>query len=133
MRGTIAYLDTSAFVKLLIEERESSALRRELSKWPDYASSTLLVTETLRSVRRSGNDLHVELALKLLDSVNLIKIDEMLVKQAGYINPPEVRSLDSIHLASALNLQLELGVFLVYDQRLKSAAEALSLPVASPV
>lgn len=54
--GRVAYLDTSAFLKLIVAEDESEALRSRLRRWPDRASATLLRTETVRALRRSGNE-----------------------------------------------------------------------------
>ena len=132
MTGRVAYLDSSAFLKLIVAEPESPALRRALARWPDCASATLLRTETARALRRSGNEPYVARARRLLRSVHMIRIDEPLLDRAGDLDPPDLRSLDAIHLAAALSLGADVGIMFVYDARLQGAAEAYGLDVASP-
>jgi|SRR5580658_1395810 predicted nucleic acid-binding protein len=132
MIGSVAYLDSSAFVKLVVAEPESEALRRALARWPDQVSSTLLRTETVRALRRSGNELHLAAARSLLRTVHMIRVDEPLLDRAGDLGPPDLRTLDSIHLAAALALSDEVGVMFVYDARLRKAAAACGFEVASP-
>ena len=132
MAGTVAYVDSSAFVKLVVAEPESQVLRRALTRWPARASATLLRVEVIRALRRSGNEQHVASARKLLRSVHLIRIDEPLLDRAGDLHPPDLRSLDAIHLAAALALSTDIGVMFAYDNRLKLAAEAFGIEVDSP-
>lgn len=132
MSGRIAYLDSSAFVKLVVTEPESDALRRALARWPDRVSATLLRTETVRALRRSGNARYVANARRLLRSVYMIRVDEPLLDRAGELDPPDLRSLDAIHLAAALALSADLGTMFVYDSRLRQAAEACGIDVTSP-
>jgi uncharacterized protein len=130
--GPVAYVDSSAFVKLIVAEPESEALRRAIARWPQRASSTLLRAETVRALRRSGNNARVPAARRLLRAVTMIRIDEPLLDRAADLEPGELRTLDAIHLASALELGQDLGVMISYDIRLSAAAEAYGLPVASP-
>ncbi|MGH9074349.1 MAG: hypothetical protein ACRDZQ_09565, partial [Acidimicrobiales bacterium] len=67
-----------------------------------------------------------------LRSVHMIRIDEPLLDRAAELDPPELRSLDAIHLAAALGLSTDLGVIFAYDTRLRQAAEVHGLDVASP-
>jgi len=132
MNGSVAYLDTSAFVKLIVAEEESDALRSRLRRWPDRASATLLRTETVRALRRSGNSHRVGNARRLFVAIHLIRIDEPLLDRAGDLGPPELRSLDALHLAAALSIGTDLGVVVTYDSRLREAAIAQGLPVEAP-
>lgn len=132
MRGRAAYLDTSAFVKLVVVEPESAALRTRLQSWPDRASATLLRTETARALRRSGNDHLVGPARRLFAGMLLIRLDEPLLDRAGDLGPAELRSLDAVHLAAALSIGPDLGVLLTYDDRLRDAAISQGLTVESP-
>jgi predicted nucleic acid-binding protein len=132
MAGTVAYLDSSAFVKLVVAEAESAALRRALADWPDRASATLLRTEAVRALRRSGNEQQLGKARRLFRAVRMIRVDEPLLDRAGELEPVELRSLDAVHLAAALQLGSDLGVLLAYDSRLLKAAEARGIPVQSP-
>ena len=79
MSGSVAYLDTSAFVKLLVAEPESAALRNRLRRWPQRASATLLRTETIRALRRTGNSDLVGPARRLFTTLHLVRIDEPLL------------------------------------------------------
>jgi predicted nucleic acid-binding protein len=62
----------------------------------------------------------------------MIDIDRALLDQAGVLTPPETRSLDALHLATALALGPDLGVVVTYDQRMADAAVAQGLDVAAP-
>jgi uncharacterized protein len=132
MSGSTAYLDTSAFVKLVVGEPESAALRRRLRSWPDRAAATLVRTEAVRALRRSGNDHLVGNARRLFATMSMIRLDEPLLDHAGGLGPPGLRSLDAIHLAAALAISPDLGVFLTYDERLREAALAQGIDVESP-
>ncbi len=132
MDGKVAYLDTSAFVKLLVAEPESAALSARLGRWPDRASATLLRTESMRALRRSGHERLAGTARRLLGTVRLIRLDEPLLDRAGELEPAELRTLDAIHLAAALSIGSDLGVLVTYDSRLASAAVARGLNVESP-
>jgi len=132
MTGRAAYLDTSAFVKLLVTEPESAALRTRLQRWPDRVSAALLRTETVRALRRQGNDALIGKARRLFGGLVLIRIDEPLLDRAGDLGPAELRSLDAVHLAAALSIGPDLGVLLTYDIRLRDAAAAQGVDVESP-
>jgi len=130
--GAVAYLDTSAFVKLVVAEPESPALRRAIARWPQRVSSTLLRTETIRALRRSGNTGQIPAARRLLRGVSMVRVDEPLLDRAADLEPAELRTLDAIHLASALEIGQDLGVMIAYDIRLQAAAQAYGLAVESP-
>jgi predicted nucleic acid-binding protein len=127
-----AYLDTSAFVKLCWPEPESAALTSYLQPWPLRASSALLWTEALRAAQRHPVPRmgRVQTALR---RVALIEVDRGLFRQAGMLPPPDLRSLDAIHLAAAFSLGPDLGVVVAYDQRMISAAKQQGFVVVSPV
>jgi predicted nucleic acid-binding protein len=132
MNGRVAYLDTSAFVKLVVVEPESRSLRRFLSRWPERTSATLLRTEAVRALRRSGHDARVGAARRLFGGMRLLRIDEPLLDRAADLDPRDLRSLDAVHLAAALAVGTDLGVLLTYDARLGDAARARGLVVESP-
>src|SRR5487761_2494616 len=99
------YIDTSALVKLLFDEPESSALTDWLTRKNEIpkVSSDLSTVELLRTCQRIDESL-VDDARRLLDGVDLVPIDHVIVEQAANMIPYELRSLDAIHLASALSL-----------------------------
>jgi uncharacterized protein len=128
---SFAYLDTSAFVKLVVREPESDALVRALDEWPRRVSSSLLVVEAVRAAARVSEDASNR-AEALLAGVTLLPPDLDLLRSAARLAPARLRSLDAIHLATALSLGAELGAFFAYDERLRAAAHAASIPPASP-
>ncbi len=132
MSGSTAYLDTSAFLKLVVTEAESAALRDELHRVQQHASATLLRTETVRALRRSGHAQLVGPARQLFGSMTLIRLDEPLLDRAGDLEPPVLRSLDAVHLAAALSMGSDLQALYTYDIRLQEAAVANGLDVRSP-
>jgi predicted nucleic acid-binding protein len=132
MSAEVAYLDTSAAVKLLMTERESAALRRWLSRRPERASAALLRVELVRVVRRSGLPRLIPEARRLLAGVHLIRLEDALLDHAADLGPSDLRLLDSIHLAAAVSLGDDLAAVVSYDERLLAAAISLGLPTATP-
>jgi predicted nucleic acid-binding protein len=125
-----AYVDTSAFVKLVLDEPESLAMAEVFNRMP-LISSALLVTELLRTVRRDCPE-RTDHAIALLDHIATMPVSADVLMAAGFLDAPRMRSLDAIHLVSALAVQPEVGPFITYDRRLAAAAEAVGLQVASP-
>jgi predicted nucleic acid-binding protein len=126
-----AYLDASAFVKLVKDEAESTALNAALGAWPRLSSSTLLEVEALLAARRAGRGAY-NIATTLLDGMELIEIDADIRRAAGHLEDPGLRSLDAVHLATALSLGERCGAFFAYDERLIAAARAHGLTVTVP-
>ena len=124
------YLDTSAFIKLVRSEPESDVLRRELAG-RELISSALLVIEGRRAARRYG-ELASRRARAGLTAVTLLPIDAAILTAAAELDPAERRSLDALHLATALSLGEDLARFYCYDARLAAAAEALGIEVSQP-
>jgi len=112
----VAYLDSSAFLKLVVTESQSRALRRRLRDWPDRAASVLLRVEVVRALRRSGNEAQIENARRLFTTLHMLRIDEPLLDQAGDLGPRVIRSLDAIHVAAALSIGADLAVAITYDE-----------------
>lgn len=124
------YLDTSAFLKLLVTETESPAMRAWFNAGRPCWSSQLLVTEALRAADRLGLDRDaVEL---VLDAVSLVLPAATTFHGASTIQPPELRSLDALHLATAVELGADLEAVVSYDARLIAGARAAGLPVVTP-
>ena len=127
------YLDASALLKLVLPERETETLRSALAPWPDWVSSRLSAIECRRAVRRAGGPAALSLRMDhVLSACTLIHFDESTLRLAERIGPPEIRSLDAIHLAAALSLGDYPAAFITYDQRLAAAARALDLNVVIP-
>ena len=127
------YLDASALVKLVLPELESESLRLFLGKETSLSSSDLGKVELLRAVARVDAGVETRArALAVLDGVTLVRIDEAVIEDAAALEPPSLRSLDAIHLATALLLADDLAGFVTYDSRLAIAADKLGLPVLAP-
>ena len=127
----VAYLDASAFVKLVEDEPESADLNSALEAWPRKSSSALLEVEGPRAARRT-NPLAYDAARALLAGMELLEIDADIRRAAADLSDPGLRSLDAIHLATALSLGERCGAFFAYDDRLIAAARAHGLTVTVP-
>lgn len=125
------YLDSSGAAKLVVEEAESGALRTWLRDRPLLASSALLKAELIRAVRRREPTL-VTRARELLFRIGLRDIDSDVLEAAATLDPLPLRTLDAIHLATALRIGAELDTLVTYDRRMVEAAKLLGLPVTSP-
>jgi len=127
---TAAYIDSSALTKLVLDEAESLAMRRWYVEHDRVLCSRIGVVETRRAVARSQHDPeHLDVIMR---SVGLVEFDAEIGRRAVTVGPPSLRTLDAIHLASALALGSEMDAFVTYDDRLAEAARALGLPVVRP-
>lgn len=131
MSARFVYLDSSAFAKLVMAEPESTSLRQFLRRRPKQASAALLRTEAMRAARRVDGRL-VPAIRSALARLLLVRLTPDLLDRAGTLDPPEIRSLDAIHLAAALSLGDDLGQFVTYDETMAEAARSLNFKVASP-
>jgi predicted nucleic acid-binding protein len=127
----VAYLDSSALVKLVVAEPESASLRRYLRTHPQRVSSALSRVEVLRAVRRHGSDA-LRLAREVLGRIDLILLDDALLDAASELEGHSLRSLDAIHLASAQAVGVDLAAVVTYDRRMIEAARQMALTVHSP-
>jgi uncharacterized protein len=129
---SLVYLDASAFVKLLVQEPESHSLRTFLARAPkERASSALLRTEAVRAVRHLGPKA-VAGARSALRRIDLVSLDDRVLDQASILEPKILRTLDAIHLATALALGDDLRTLVTYDERMIEGASLLGLPSDSP-
>lgn len=126
------YLDSSAFVKLAVEEPETGALRAFLAERDGRrVSSALLRTESLRAVRQLGGDV-LSTVREGLRRVDLVAIDDRILDAAGTLEPRVLRTLDAIHLATALAVGDDLETVVTYDERMAEGTRLLGLPTAAP-
>jgi predicted nucleic acid-binding protein len=124
-----SYLDSSAIVKLVVKEPESDALRRYLRRRRVYVSSALARTEVARALLSLGPSAQ-QRGQAALARIELIRVSDRLLTEAGALLPGDLRSLDAIHLATAAAASVARMV--VYDNRLASAAEAMGFTVVAP-
>lgn len=125
------YLDSSAIVKLIVDEAESAALVSFVASAPGLSSCALARVEVTRAVR-AQDVARVREARATLRAFDLIGLDDDLLRVAADLGDPVVRSLDAIHIAAAASLGDDLDALVTYDDRMTAAAEALALPLARP-
>lgn len=121
-------------MKLVQKEAESEALRRYLRRhqFDERVTSVLARVEVVRAIQ-SGGAPAIAKARRQLARVHQVNIDRALLDSAASVAPGQLlRSLDAIHLASALLLGADLEAVVTYDQRMADAAKAMGLPVNAP-
>ncbi len=118
-------------MKLPLHEPEHEALLVELAKWEGYVSSALLATEAIRACARYGRDYALR-ARSWLQGLVLLPLDDAVLERSTSLGPAGLRSLDALHLATALKVREDIGAFIVYDQRLADAAREMGLNVVQP-
>lgn len=127
------YLDSSALVKLALDEPESTALQDFLAQRSEQAfvSSSLHRAEVLRAIWRAEPGA-LPRAQRMIRRVSLITLSHDLLDNAATVPPSDLSTSAAIHLASALAVKRDLTAFVCYDKQLSDAAEAAGLPVVSP-
>ena len=131
------YLDTSAVIKLVIDEPDSRLLRGFLRGDNPLAvplalvSSELTVTEGMRVGRGHSEEASVRIE-QLLASMYLVRLTGSVFHRAGSLLPPHLRSLDALHLQATLDLgKASIGI-VTYDTRLGEAAGEAGVTVFTP-
>lgn len=125
------YLDSSAIVKLVVAEPESTALRRYLRRRRPLVTSALSRTEVARALLPLGEPASAQ-GIQVMRGFDLIRINDRVLRIAGALRPFELRSLDAIHLATASVLGDDLTGICSYDDRMAEAAGRLGFRVAAP-
>ena len=127
----VTYLDSSAIVKLVVYEAESTVLRARLRRQRPLVSSALARTEVIRSLLPFG-DQAVTRGHEVLTTLDLVRITDRILRAAGELKPTELRSVDAIHLATAQQFETELRHIVTYDTRMIDSAHLLGLKTATP-
>lgn len=126
-------MDTSAFLKLVVHEAESDALLAwARDEQAHFFASELLRVEALRTARRYSTDALQE-ARERLDVVTLVTVTGDICERAASLDPSILRSLDAVHLATALAIGDGLGGVVTYDHRQADACAAHGVPALAPV
>ena len=128
---TTVYLDASAIVRIVADEPGRAATVAFLREHDTRVTSVLSAVEVPRAVARKRVDAALAASVFLEDLV-IVALDRTIVSRAAGLAPPTLRTLDAIHLATALELGRELEAFVTYDERLGDAARTMGLPVAAP-
>lgn len=118
-------------MKLPLQEAGHEALRAELAEWGGYVSSALLGVEAIRACARYGGE-YARDARAWLEGVALLPLSDAVLDEATSLSPAGLRSLDALHLATALGVREEIGVFITYDERLAAVASDFGLSVVQP-
>ncbi len=128
------YLDTSALVKLVVAEPESTALRDYLraNAADTLFTAALARTELVRAVTGAGVRA-IARARRILDDLDTINLTRGLLDTAADLRPAGLRTLDAIHLAAAQRAGTALRALLTYDARMAAAAADLGMVVEAPL
>ncbi len=127
----VTYLDSSAIVKLVTLEPESTALRRYLRRKHPVVTSALARTEVARALLPFGAAALAR-GEDTMSRLDVVRISDRIVRSAGTLLPTRLRSLDAIHLATAATLGADLARVCTYDERMASSATELGMTVVAP-
>jgi predicted nucleic acid-binding protein len=126
------YLDTSAFLKLVVSEPETPALRRWLAGHDaELVGSELVRVEALRAARRHSLEA-LAAARAGLGLIVVWAVTAAVCERAADLTPAPLRTLDAVHLATALELGSALQGMITYDNRLADACAHHGVPVVAP-
>ena len=131
MPGT-AYIDSSALLKLVVREPETSALEADLANRDGLVASRLAVLECRRAARRASHARLLQRVDEVLDAIYLLDLTPAILDDAATAGSPLLRSLDAIHLVTALSVGDDALEVITYDARLADAARASGLTVVQP-
>ena len=127
-----AYLDSSALLKLAVRETETSALEAYLAECDGIVASRLAVVECLRAARRASRARVLQAVEQVLEAVYLLEITPAILERAAAAKPLMLRTLDAIHVATALSVGDPALEVIAYDARLAEAARLGGLKVVQP-
>lgn len=129
----LVYLDSSAIVKLVQREEESRDLMTFLAESGERVTSVIATVEVLRATRRTASSTRaLRRAGEVLDGLGLVELDLSIRARAAAIEPTGLRTLDAIHVATAIDLGDDVSAFVTYDDRQADAARRAGLNVESP-
>jgi uncharacterized protein len=130
--GSLIYLDSSAIVKLVVDEPETSPLREALRDRPGRVSSAIALVEVHLAAGRRTPSVPPGRIDTILAGLVLIPVDQPTLEQAARRGGQGLRALDAVHLATAQSLGTDLDSFVAYDHRLLAAARASGLRTEEP-
>ena len=125
------YLDSSAIVKLAVREPETAALRRWLRGKRPLVTSALARTEVARALLPYGAEA-VGRGADVLSRIEVVRMTDRILTTAGALMPVYLRTLDAIHVATALELGGDLNRICTYDHRLAAIAGDRGWTVVAP-
>jgi uncharacterized protein len=130
--GAKAYIDASALLKLVVEEAETAALEADLAGREGLLASRLAMLECRRAVRRVRHRRLLQTVDAVFEAVYLLDITTPILDAAAALEPPLLRALDAIHVATAVSIGDPDLEVITYDDRCAAAARANGLAVVAP-
>lgn len=125
------YVDSSALVKLVLPEAESSSMIEFTAKFDTLVTNTIGAIEFRRAVKRHYAQ-QLWAVERVLAEMTILELSHEVRRTAELLEPTILRTLDAIHLASALVIREEIEAFVAYDERLLEAARLAGIPTVSP-
>jgi len=129
----IVYVDTSAAMKLLVEEKESAELadhlQHRIESGDTLVASLLLHAELHCAANRRPEDIRHEAVSDVLSTIALVDIESGDLITAPLL-PGRLRSADALHLAAAVRVNARAMV--VFDSELRAAAQIAGIDAYSP-
>lgn len=127
------YVDTSALAKLILDEAGSGGMRDWAAERHGGLFTSILARVELERTVRLRAPAAVASVRALLDPLFILRFERSVIDHAALIEPPELRSLDAFHLATALSMGDDLQGVITYDHRLADAARANGVTVVAPI
>ena len=124
------YIDSSAIIKLIKPEKETAALIKKLPN--GLIASRITRVEVIRTIIRHEPDF-LDATYDVLADIQMVAVEDAIITIAE--NLPQfidLRSLDSLHMASALSIKNVIKGVITYDKEMVKAAEALGFKTLSP-
>jgi len=118
-------------MKLVWPERGTEAVDAFVGDREDLISSALLTVEARRAALRAEPAALPRVDL-LLDRFEFIHMSDAVIETASRLPDPMLRTLDAIHLATALLIRDDVDVLISYEDRLLAAAASHGLSTAAP-
>lgn len=123
---SVVYVDSSALVRLATDEPGVEAVSALITDDAEIVTSAVALVEVRRALARVAPGYDPD---DVLDQCIVIGLDPDVIAHAGLLEPASLRSLDAIHIASALSIAADLDAFVTCDRRQASAAMAAGPPV----
>lgn len=127
----ILYLDASAIITKVTKRKNIRALNEYIQQNSSAVLATNVIgfVETIRKSDEYGD--YPNLMRELSEQYTKIPITARICDSAAYL-PRGLKSMDAIHVASAMELQRELLALVTYDEQMARIAHRIGLPVAMP-
>jgi predicted nucleic acid-binding protein len=102
-----------------------------LARDPDQVASAIIEVEVVRAVRHAVPELS-ERAERVVEQIAVVEPGDSIRARAAVLEPVTLRSIDALHLATALEIADELDALVTYDRRMSDAGGRLGLTILTP-